>query len=71
MPKKNVSTPATPKKPKDITAALWRKLKPHQKEIYVTSYDTFLSELNALSQIHNRVKAHNLAYLNASSVEIE
>ena len=60
----------TIKKPDCISLKLWSKLNYEQKRVFCSCYNDFINELNVLSKIHNSIKAHNLAYLIASKVDI-
>lgn len=55
-------------KPDSVTNAIWKKMTPIQKEIFVDKYEQFLSELKTLASIQLPIQAHNLAYLVATSI---
>lgn len=58
------------KKPDQITVKLWKSLSEDQKKVFIKNYKVFLFELKNLSDIHNRIKAHNLAFLVASGLKV-
>ena len=49
-------------KPKTTNAKLWKGLTADEQKRWKILYKIFQHELNELSEIHNEVKAHNLAY---------